>query len=77
MQRKQKIMNKRFIQIVIASCLLIAISVAVYYRDRFDIDLIEQWINQAGWWAPLIFIGLIVLGLTLAYAPSSAFERRS
>ena len=63
-------MNKRFIQILISSCLVVAISVAVYYRDQFDVQLLEQWINQAGWWAPVIFI-LIYIVSTVLFLPGS------
>ena len=63
-------MNKRLLQIIIGFCLLIAISVAVYYRDSFNISLIEQWINQAGWWAPVIFI-LVYIISTVLFLPGS------
>jgi len=63
-------MNKRLIQIILAACLVVAISVAVYYRESFNINLIEQWIDQAGWWAPVIFI-LIYIISTVLFLPGS------
>lgn len=65
-------MNKRLLQLILAACLIIAISLAVFYRDNFDIELIRQWIDQAGWWAPVIFI-LIYTVATVLFLPGSVF----
>ena len=65
-------MNKRLIQIVIATGLIIAISVAVIYRDIFNIEQIEQWLEQAGVWAPAVFI-LIYITATVLFLPGSVF----
>jgi uncharacterized membrane protein YdjX (TVP38/TMEM64 family)/rhodanese-related sulfurtransferase len=63
-------MNKRLIQIIVAFLLAAAIAVAIYYRDQFDVQLLEQWLEQAGWWAPLIFI-LIYIAATVLFLPGS------
>mgnify|MGYP002795031563 CR=1 FL=1 len=63
-------MNKRLIQISVACVLLAAISMAIYYREYFDVQLLEQWVNQAGWWAPIIFI-LIYIISTVLFLPGS------
>ena len=64
------VMSKRLIQIIVASCLIAAISIAIYYRDRFDVQLLEQWVNQAGVWAPVIFM-LIYIAATVLFLPGS------
>ena len=65
-------MNKRLIQSVIALVLIFAISVAIYYRDDFSVDLVKQWIDQVGWWAPVIFIFIYATG-TILFLPGSIF----
>lgn len=65
-------MNKRLLQIIIASGLFIMIAVAIYYRDSFDINLIQQWIHQAGWWAPVIFVLTYIIA-TVLFLPGSVF----
>lgn len=52
--------------------LLAAITAGVFYRDRFDVQSLELWINQAGWWAPVIFI-LIYIVATVLFLPGSVF----
>ena len=63
-------MNKRLIQIIVASGLIIAIAFAIYYREQFDVQLLEQWVDQAGWWAPIIFM-LIYIAATVLFLPGS------
>lgn len=63
-------MNKRLIQISVAFVLLAAIATAIYYRKYFDVQLLEQWVNQAGWWAPVIFILIYVVSAVL-FLPGS------
>ena len=65
-------MNKRLLQISMAVALVLAIAAAIYYRDSFDVDLIEQWINQAEGWAPFVFI-LIYIIATVLFLPGSVF----
>lgn len=67
-----KTMNKRLVQVIIALALITAISVAIFYRDSVSVELIEQWINQAGWWAPVIFI-LIYIAATVLFLPGAIF----
>jgi uncharacterized membrane protein YdjX (TVP38/TMEM64 family) len=62
--------NKRLIQIVLVLLLLSAIAVAIFYRDSFDITLIERWLEQAGWWAPVVFVGVYALA-TVLFLPGS------
>jgi uncharacterized membrane protein YdjX (TVP38/TMEM64 family)/rhodanese-related sulfurtransferase len=63
-------MNKRLIQASISVGLLAAITFGIFYRDRFDVQLLEQWINQAGLWAPVIFI-LIYIVATVLFLPGT------
>lgn len=63
-------MNKRIIQIGMLVILLLLIAIGIYYRDSLDVNLLEQWLNQAGWWAPVIFI-LIYIAATVLFLPGS------
>lgn len=65
-------MNKRLIQIIFALVLVFTISVAIYYRDDLSVDLIKQWIDQVGWWAPVIFI-FIYAAASILFLPGSIF----
>ena len=64
------LMNKRLLQSVIAIILLAAISVSIYYRDKFNLELLQQWIDGAGWWAPFLFI-LVYIVATVLFLPGS------
>lgn len=63
-------MNKRYIQIALAVLLVISIAVAIFNRDKFDIQLLEVWVKDAGWWAPAIFIIIYMLA-TILFLPGS------
>ncbi len=65
-------MTKRPLQIGLALLLTLAIAVAVYYRESFDIERIEQWLMQAEGWAPLVFI-LIYSVAAVLFLPGSVF----
>lgn len=65
-------MAKRVLQLGLVIVLLILISSGIYYRDSFDIELIEQSIERAGWWAPLIFI-LAYTVAAVMFFPGSVF----
>lgn len=61
---------KQLTQLLIGGGLLCAIVIAVYYRDQFDALLIEQWVSQAGWWAPIIFIAIYIVA-TVFFLPGA------
>ncbi len=63
-------MNKRLLRSLLSISLLLAISAAVYYRDRFNVEILQQWIDGAGWWAPFVFI-LIYIVATVLFLPGS------
>jgi len=65
-------MNKRLLRLGLAVIVLAAIAAGVIYRDRFDVQLLEQWVSQAGWWAPVIFI-LIYTIATILFLPGTVF----
>ena len=63
-------MNKRLLQLGMTVLLIAAIAAAIYYREQFDIELLAQWLEQAGWWAPVVFI-LIYAVATVLFLPGS------
>ena len=63
-------MKKRLLQAGVAAALAVAIVFAVYYREQFDIQLLAEWLEQAGWWAPVVFI-LIYAVATVLFLPGS------
>jgi len=65
-------MNKQLFQFTIAIVMLVAISLAVYFRDAINVDLLAQWLDQAGWWAPVFFI-LLYISATVLFLPGSVF----
>ena len=63
-------MNSRFIRIGLLLMLVAGIAVAVVYRDRFDIAALERWIQDAGIWAPLLFMAVYAVAAVL-FLPGS------
>jgi len=63
-------MNKRLLQTGITIALLAAVTAGIIYRDQFNAQLLQQWLEQAGWWAPVIFI-LIYITATVLFLPGS------
>ena len=63
-------MNSRFIRIGLLLMLVAGIAVAVVYRDRFDIAALERWIQEAGIWAPLLFMAVYAVAAVL-FLPGS------
>jgi len=58
-------MNSRFVRIGLLLILVAGIAVAVIYRDRFDVAALERWIQDAGIWAPLLFIAVYAVAAVL------------
>ena len=58
-------MNSRFVRIGLLLILVAGIAVAVVYRDRFDVAALERWIQDAGIWAPLLFMAVYALAAVL------------
>ncbi len=63
-------MNKRILQAATTVVLATAIAFAVYHREQFDIQLLSQWLQQAGWWAPLVFVFIYAIA-TVLFLPGS------
>ncbi len=65
-------MNKHLLLVVTTLVLIFAISIAFYYRDDFSVELIKQWVEQVGWWAPVIFI-FIYAAAAILFLPGTIF----
>ena len=58
-------MNRKAARLAVWLLLATGIGLAIFYRDRFDIAVLQQWLNQAGSAAPLLFIGVYVPSVCL------------
>ena len=58
-------MNSRFVRIGLLLILVAGIAVAVVYRDRFEVAALERWIQDAGIWAPLLFMAVYAVAAVL------------
>lgn len=58
-------MKAKWIRIAIFLVLVAAIAVAIYFRDQFDAAAIENWIQNAGVLAPLVFMLVYAVGAVL------------
>jgi uncharacterized membrane protein YdjX (TVP38/TMEM64 family) len=65
-------MSSRKNKWLLGGLLLGAISLALFYRDHFQLELIENWVAAAGIAAPLIFILVYALAAVLLL-PGSVF----
>ncbi len=63
-------MNSKVLRIGILLILVAAIALAVFYRDRFDVEALEVWIENAGIWAPLLFM-LVYAVAAVLFLPGS------
>jgi uncharacterized membrane protein YdjX (TVP38/TMEM64 family) len=59
-------------RLLIAGVLLVGIAVAIYYRDRFNVAALHDWISQAGALAVVAFILTYALAAVL-FLPGSIF----
>lgn len=62
--------NSRLIRILLILGLIASIALAFVYRDRFDVAVLEAWINDAGVLAPIVFMLLYAL-VTVLFLPGS------
>ncbi|HFD81498.1 MAG TPA: sulfurtransferase [Gammaproteobacteria bacterium] len=62
--------NNRLMRIVLLAGLVVAITLAVLYRDRFDAAVLEAWVRNAGALAPLLFVLVYALAAVL-FLPGS------
>ena len=63
-------MNRKLMRVVIFLILVASIVLAVLYRDRFDVAALERWIQDAGIWAPLLFMAVYAVA-TVLFLPGS------
>ena len=62
--------SNRLIRLSLILGLIVGITLAIFYRDRFDAVALEAWINDAGVLAPLVFILIYALA-TVLFLPGS------
>lgn len=62
--------NKQYIRLLLFLLLIAGIATALFNRDLFDINTIKESLDKLGIYAPIIFIGLYVIG-TLFFFPGS------
>jgi len=62
--------NSRLIRILLILGLLVGITLAIVYRDRFDAVALEAWINDSGALAPIVFMLIYALA-TVLFLPGS------
>ena len=62
--------NSRLIRILLILGLLVGITLAILYRERFDAVALEAWINDAGVLAPIVFMLIYALA-TVLFLPGS------
>ena len=63
-------MSNYGLRILLAVSLAVAIGFAVAYRDAFDVDRLQSWLDDAGVFAPLLFM-LIYAVATVLFLPGS------
>ena len=63
-------MNSSVLKWLLAVLLVVAIGFAVAYRDAFDMDKLQAWIDDAGVFAPMLFM-LIYAVATVLFLPGS------
>jgi uncharacterized membrane protein YdjX (TVP38/TMEM64 family) len=63
-------MNKGVIRVLILFSVIALISAAAIYREQLDVQQIHEWIDQAGFLAPLLFMVLYALA-TVSFFPGS------
>jgi uncharacterized membrane protein YdjX (TVP38/TMEM64 family)/rhodanese-related sulfurtransferase len=62
--------SSRLIRVLLILGLLISITIAILYRDRFDAAALEAWITDAGALAPVVFMLVYALA-TVLFLPGS------
>jgi len=65
-------MKSNFTRLLLFLAVATGITFAIVYRDRFDIAALEQWVNGAGVWAPVVFMFIYAVGAVF-FLPGSVF----
>lgn len=63
-------MNRKTARLILWLLLATGIALALLYRDRFDVAILQQWVDQAGDAAPFLFIVVYAVGAVL-FLPGS------
>jgi uncharacterized membrane protein YdjX (TVP38/TMEM64 family) len=63
-------MTNRLLRLALLFLLVAAVAVAVVYREHFDVAALERWIQEAGIWAPLLFM-LVYAVAAVLFLPGS------
>jgi uncharacterized membrane protein YdjX (TVP38/TMEM64 family)/rhodanese-related sulfurtransferase len=63
-------MKTRAIRLTLLLLLIAGISLALTYRDQFDVQAIESWVEDAGVLGPLVFMLIYIVG-TVFFLPGS------
>jgi len=63
-------MNSKLLRFSLLIVLLAGITLAVMYRDLFDVVALETWVQEAGAAGPLLFMLIYILG-TIFFLPGS------
>ena len=63
-------MNSKIVRVGVLLVLVAGIVLAVLYRDKFDVAALERWIEDAGIWAPLLFMAVYAIAAVL-FLPGS------
>lgn len=63
---KVKMKNKLF-KLVLGSLILVGIAMVFYNREQVEVSLLQHWVEQSGWFAPLIFMLIYALATVLFF----------
>ncbi|MGV6858109.1 MAG: TVP38/TMEM64 family protein [bacterium] len=57
-------------KILLVLLLIVGIALVVLYRDHFDVEILQSWVESAGVLAPLLFMLIYIIG-TVLFLPGS------
>ena len=63
-------MKNRIIRVAVFLAIVVGITLAVLYREQFDVATLEQSVADAGVWGPLLFMLIYAVG-TILFLPGS------
>lgn len=62
--------TNKSLRLVLLFFLLSGIAIAIYYRERFDVQALQTWVDNAGVVAPIVFM-LVYIVATIFFLPGS------
>lgn len=63
-------MNKILLRVSLLLVLIAGITGAILYRDQLDVNVLQNWVSEAGMLGPVLFMFLYIIG-TLFFFPGS------